>query len=156
MRIGNYLLAIGAALAVTLGLVACGGGDSKPKTPTPAQDQAAVRGVLVRLERGTETRDYRGLCSSVLAAELVRKVASAGLPCDVALKVGLGSVKQPRLQVDRVKVTGNRALAEVHSAAEGQQASNDVVQLVREHAGWRVTSLAGPQPPAPAPSDDTP
>jgi hypothetical protein len=150
MRLGRSALAVGAALVTILGLAACGGGDdAKPKGPTPAADQAAVRGVLVRLEQATEARDYRAMCASVLARSLVAKVASAGLPCDVALKVGLNGVRQPRLQVDRVKVTGNRALAEVHSEASGQEPSTDVVQLVRERAGWRVASLAGPQPPAP-------
>ena len=86
-----------------------------------------------------------------------RPAESAGLPCEVALRAGLSGVRQPKLQIDRIKVTGNRALAEVHSGAAGQKASNDVVQLVREHGSWRVTSLAGPQPPAPpAPPGEAP
>lgn len=149
MRGYRNVVAVGAAMVTIAGLAACGGGDSAPKGPTPAADQAAVRGALVRLEQATETRDYRGLCRQVLASELVRKVASAGLPCEAALRVGLNGVRQPRLEVDRIKVTGNRALAEVHSEASGQKASTDVVQLVREHGSWRVTSLAGPQPPEP-------
>jgi hypothetical protein len=44
---------------------------------------------------------------------------------------------------------GIRALAEVYSGAAGQRSSTDIVQLVREGGTWRVTSLAGPEPPAP-------
>jgi hypothetical protein len=40
-------------------------------------------------------------------------------------------------------------LAEVYSGAAGQRSSTDIVQLVREGGTWRVTSLAGPEPPAP-------
>jgi hypothetical protein len=96
------------------------------------------------------------MCNQVLARALVQRVASAGLPCETALKLGLGNVRQPRLQVARIEVSGNRALAQVSSAAEHQQASSDVVQLVRERGGWRVTALAGPQPPAPKRPVDTP
>jgi hypothetical protein len=141
------LIAAGMAATVATGLAACG--DSGPKHPTQAQDQAAVRGTLTELERATAARDYRGLCDQVLARALVRRVASAGLPCETALKVGLNGVRQPHLQVSAVKVRGNRALAQVYSGATGQKDGTDVVELVRERGTWRVTSLAGPQPPAP-------
>src|SRR3954463_1535235 len=90
MLVGRNVLAVGAAVTTMTGLAACGGGgDSAPKAPTPAADPAAVRGAPVRLEQATETHDYRGLCRQVLASSLVRKVASAGLPCEAALRVGL-------------------------------------------------------------------
>jgi hypothetical protein len=146
MRVMHGLAVVGAAATMATGLAACGGGDQRP---SPAAERAAVRGALVQLEQATATRDYRVLCGRVLARELVRKVASAGLPCEVALRLGLRGVRSPHLQVTTIKVNGNRALAEVFSGARGQRPSTDIVQLVRESGAWRVTSLAGPQPPAP-------
>jgi hypothetical protein len=147
MRRTRQIAAAGAAVTMATGLLACGGsGGSKP---TPAADRAAVRGALVELEQATAARNYQKLCDRVLARELVRKVASAGLPCEAALRLGLRGVRSPHLQVSTVKVAGNHALAEVYSGAAGQKASSDVVQLVREGGAWRVMSLAGPQPPAP-------
>jgi len=146
MRVMHSLGVVGAAATLATGLAACGAGEQRP---SPTAERAAVRGALVRLEQATATHDYRVLCSRVLARELVRKVASVGLPCEAALRVGLRGVRSPHLQVSTIKVNGNRALAEVYSGAAGQRPSTDIVQLVREGGTWRVTSLAGPEPPAP-------
>jgi hypothetical protein len=152
MRTGREVLALVAAVATAAGLAACGGGGG-PKQPTPGQDRAAVRGTLVELERATAAHDYATMCGKVLSRALVARVAGAGLPCETALRLGLKNVRQPRLQVSTIKVTGNRALAQVYSGAQGQKGSSDVVQLVRERGAWRVASLAGPQPPAPPRAD---
>ena len=149
---GRGAAATAAALLTAIGLAACGGDTG----PTPAQDRAAVRGALVKLERATAAHDYATMCDQVLARTLVQRVAGAGLPCETAVRLGLGKVHQPRLQVATIKVTGNRALAQVYSGAAHQKASTDVVQLVREGGSWRVAALAGPQPPAPPKPVDTP
>jgi hypothetical protein len=153
MRVMQSLGVVGAAATLATGLAACGAGEQRP---SPTAERAAVRGALVRLEQATATHDYGVLCSRVLARELVRKVASAGLPCEVALRVGLRGVRSPHLQVSTIKVNGNRALAEVYSGAAGQRPSTDIVQLVREGGTWRVTSLAGPEPPAPKRATEIP
>jgi len=156
MRVGRGPAATAAVLALALGVTACGGGSDRPKGPSPAQDRAAVRGTLLKLEQATAAHDYATMCDQVLARTLVQRVAGAGLPCETALRLGLGKVHQPRLQVATIKVTGNRALAQVYSGAAHQKASTDVVQLVREGGSWRVAALAGPQPPAPPKPVDTP
>ena len=137
----------GAALAVVLalGLAGCGE-DAKP-----APD-AEVRATLTKLEQATAAKDYRALCTEVFAPQLVAQVASIGLPCEQALRRGLEDVREPRLTVGRIRVTGERASAEVATSAAGQEPSRDVVELVRVKEGWRVSSLAGQQPPAPSPS----
>jgi hypothetical protein len=146
MRVMHSLGVVGAAATVATGLAACGAGGQRS---SPTAERAAVRGALVQLEQATATHDYRVLCSRVLARELVRKVASAGLPCEVALRLGLRGVRSPHLQVSAIRVNGNRALAEVYSGAARQRSSTDIVELIREGGTWRVTSLAGPDPPAP-------
>ena len=156
MRVGRGPAAAAVVLAVALGVTACGGGSDKPNGPSPGQDRAAVRGTLLKLEQATATHDYATMCNQVLARTLVQRVAGAGLPCQTALRLGLGKVHHPRLQVATIKVNGSHALAQVYSGAADQRASSDVVQLVREGGSWRVASLAGPQPPAPPKPVDTP
>ena len=147
-------MATAAALAMITGLAACGGGGHT--RPSPVQDRAAVRGTLMKMERATETHDYAVMCNQVLARALVQRVASVGLPCETALRLGLRGVRQPHLTVSTIKVNGDRALAQVFSGAKNQEPSNDVVELVRERGAWRVASLAGPQPPAPnKPGDES-
>jgi hypothetical protein len=80
------LAAVGAALA------GCGGEEG----PTP---EARVRATLADLARGTEAKDYELLCERVLAPALVEQVTSIGLPCEVALRKGLGDVSEPKLKV---------------------------------------------------------
>jgi entry exclusion lipoprotein TrbK len=139
----------GAALA-TVALAACG---SKP-APTPEEQ---VRATLSQLADATAKKDYKALCTRILAPDLVEQVTAIGLPCEVALRRGLEGVNQPRLRVGRVRVTKkDRASAEVSTSAAGQEPSRDVVELVKVKAGWRVSSLAGQGPPSPTPAPDEP
>ena len=70
------------------------------------------------------------------------------------LQRGLTGVRSPHLTVRRIRINGDVALAEVKSSAAGQPASQDTIRLVRQGDDWRVSTLSGPQPPAPsAPGD---
>ena len=131
-----------ALLLAALGLAACGGDD------TPAAEPQ-VRATLTALEKATAAKDYKALCTRILAPQLVEQVTSVGLPCEVALRRGLSEVQEPRLRVGRVRITGNTANAEVSTSAKGQEPSRDVVELVKVKDGWRVSSLSGQGPPAP-------
>jgi hypothetical protein len=51
-------------------------------------------------------------------------------------------VQAPTLTIGAIKVDGDRATAEVNSAAQGQPPSRDTLQLVRVDDGWRIASLA--------------
>ena len=138
----------GAALAALV-LAACGG---KP-APTPEEQ---VRASLGAFADATAKKDYGALCTRILAPELVEQVTSIGLPCEIALRRGLGDVKDPRLRVGRVRVVKDRASAEVSTSAAGQEPSRDVIELVKVREGWRVSSLAGTGPPSPTPVPDEP
>jgi hypothetical protein len=130
--------ALALALAVAPALAGCG-----------RSDQAKVRDTLRAFARATAARDYRTLCGKVLAKQLVDRLTAVGLPCEVALQRGLTGVRSPRLTVQRVRIEGDMALAQVTTSAAGQPASQDTIRLVRQGDGWRVSTLSGPQPPAP-------
>lgn len=134
-------IALGLALLV---LPACG-----------RSDEDEVRDSVEAFGQATARKDYQALCDEILSRELVDKLKLAGLPCEQALRVALEEVRQPRLQIQQVTVSGDQARALVRTTAAGQEGSTDAVSLVKESRGWRVDSLAAPQvprrgrPPAP-------
>lgn len=145
-RRATILLLLAAAAAVGAGC----GGSSKPSS------EAQVRSTLARFQRAVAAHDYTTICNRLLAGELLGKLDSIGLPCDQALAKGLGSVRDPRSSVGKVRVTGDRAYAVVHSTAANQKPSTDTVALIREQGSWRILNLAGTGPPAPPTQQDEP
>ena len=129
-----------AAATLTFALSAAGCG---------ASDQQQVRDTLKRYQAATARQDYDALCNRVLAQSLIDRLAQVGLPCDQALRIGLGTVRNPKLEILKIKVTGVLALALVRSSAAGQPASTDTIRLTKNGDRWRISSLSGAQPPAP-------
>jgi predicted small lipoprotein YifL len=122
------------ALALALVLLA-GCGDQGP----PPEDQ--VRSTVAAFGRATAAKDYGALCDRILAPSLIEDVESIGLPCEAALKRGLGRVEDPELTIGRITVQGERASAEVRTSASGQQPSRDTLRLVRVDGSWKIYSL---------------
>ena len=92
--------------------------------------------------KATAAKDYQRLCDDLLAPKLVEEVEAVGLPCEVALRQGLGEVEAPTITIGRINVRGDNATAEVRSAAAGEQPSADTLELVRvEDDSWRIASL---------------
>ena len=121
-----------AALALAV-LVGCG-----EQGPT-AEEQ--VRATVTEFGRATAEKDYDALCDRILAPELVRDAESIGLPCEVALRQGLGDVDDPRITIGAVSVDGDRASAQVRTAAAGQEPSEDTLRLVNVDGTWKIASL---------------
>jgi hypothetical protein len=121
------------ALAFLLcGVVACG---------EEVSDAERVRSAVEAFGNASAAKDYQRLCDDLLAPRLVEEVESAGLPCEVALKQGLGDVSSPRLTIGAIHVDGDKATADVRSSAQGQKPSRDTLQLVRVNDSWRIASL---------------
>ncbi len=123
---------------VALALAGCGDKPA-PKKPVPPEQQ--VRAVIASFQTATQKKDYRRLCTQVLAQELLDKIRRANLPCEQAVKVGLQNVVNPRIVVQSVEVTHNRAVAQVRSSADNQPALDGTLALIREVKGWKVATL---------------
>jgi ketosteroid isomerase-like protein len=119
-----------AAAAVALG--ACGEGPS---------DEEQVRTTVQAFSDASAAKDYQRLCDDLLAPKLVEKIKQAGLPCEVALEQGLGDVKDPKLTLGKVTVTGESATADIRTSAAGQQPSRDTLKLTKVGDRWRIASL---------------
>jgi hypothetical protein len=128
-----------AVLVSILTLVACG-----KEKPTDA-----VRKSVDRFGKDVAGRDYKDLCKNVLAGNLIVALEDHGVPCELALKAGLGSARDPKLQIKTIAVARGRALVGVHSTASNQPPSDDTLSLVLEHGKWKVSSLARPEPQPP-------
>jgi hypothetical protein len=116
-------------------LVLAGCGDAGP---TPEEQ---VRTTVGDFGRATAAKDYRKLCDDLLAPQLVDKVTQVGLPCETALRQGLGRVKDPHLTIGRVQVDGDRASAEIRTSAAGEPPSKDTLRLVKANGTWKISSL---------------
>jgi hypothetical protein len=124
-----------AALLSAAVLAGCGGGPS---------DEQQVRRTLTEFVQATAHRDYRRICTQLLAPRLIERVEEVGLPCEKALETGLGKVRDPRLTIGNVTVDGDRASAQTRTSAAGQPPSQDTVRLTKVGGRWRISSLGGP------------
>jgi len=104
----------------------------------------AVRQKVQQFADAARTHDYKTICTQVLAPSLAARAASAGLTCEQAMAIALGSVRNPTISVGQVTVKGNSASAIVLSVAADQQASLNTLDLVHTGSGWRITSLQAP------------
>lgn len=111
--------------------------------PEP-NDGDAVSEALESYAAATREKDYQTICDDLYAKDLVDRVKAAGLPCEVALRTGLGSRQNPQLTVLGVEVNGDQALARTRTTAAGEPTSTDLVRLVKENGGWRIASLSEP------------
>ena len=113
-------------------LVGCGGGQSA---------SSQVRQTLRRFVNDVSTRNYRELCTTLLASNLTDKLAEIGLPCESAMARGLGGVHNPTLSVLDVDVHGRSATAVVRASASNQGSSKVTLELLQVGGQWRISSL---------------
>ena len=117
---------------------------------TSESDQ--VRAKVEQFLRAAQRKDYKTLCSQVLAPSLLSRFVSVNLPCEEGLRIALAGVENPTLAIGRISVNGSHASAITLTGASGQQSSLDAIQLVKTASGWRVQSLGSPVSAAGRPS----
>jgi len=104
-------------------------------------DEQQVRETVAAFSKATAAKDYDRLCKQLLAPKLLEEVEQAGLPCEVALSKGLGDVKDPKVTIGQITVSGNSATADVQTSAAGEQPSRDTLKLSKAGGRWRIASL---------------
>jgi hypothetical protein len=116
-------------------LILAGCGESGP---TPEEQ---VRSTVAEFGRATAAKDYTALCDHILAPELIEDVESIGLPCERALRQGLGDVEDPQLAIGTIEIHDDKATAEVRTSAAGEEPSQDTLELVNLDGAWKISSL---------------
>ena len=127
-----------AALAATLAMSGCGGGDDEAAAIDPRESVAAA---VDELEDAIRTRDYRRVCERLFSAEGRRR--AGGEECQSRLARTSRGVRDPRLDLVSVDFEERGAIAHVRASADGERPAIDVVQLVSAAGGYRVESLSG-------------
>ena len=118
-------------------LAGCGGTDQS----------AAVKATVVAYGNAVAAKDYAKICQ-LFAPSLLQPMASINLPCTTALaRSSLRTLVRPTLAVLSVKVTGQSALARVHTGAANQTPADTTLGLVRVGSAWRLASLSSPATP---------
>jgi hypothetical protein len=140
-RLAPAAAALSAAAALAAVALAAGCGES---------DEDRVREAVRSYGDAVAKKDYQRICDELIARELVQNLEEIGLPCEVALRRGLGSVRRPKLEIRKVQVVKDRALVSVHSTAANQKPSDDMLEVRRQDGEWRVSGLGKPQPQPPA------
>jgi hypothetical protein len=110
--------------------------------PGPDADKE-VRQTLDRYAQASRDKDYQTLCDDLLSSEIVDRIRSVGLPCEVALRTGLENRRNPTLTVLGVEVNGDQALARVRGGAVGEVPGTSTYRLVREDGSWRIATSPG-------------
>lgn len=110
--------------------------------PGPDSDKQ-VREALDRYAEASRDKDYQTLCDDLLSDELVQRIRSAGLPCEVALRTGLEDRRNPTLTVLGVEVNGDQALARVNGSAAGEVPATTTYRLVKEDGDWKIATPPG-------------
>jgi hypothetical protein len=108
-----------------------------------------VRKTLDRYAQASRDKDYQTLCDDLLSNEIVDRIRSVGLPCEVALRTGLEGRQNPRLTVLGVEVNGDQALARVRGGAVGEPIGTSTYRLVREDGSWRIATSPGTESQSP-------
>ena len=105
-------------------------------------EERDVRAALEGLDDAIAKRDYQRLCDDVFSEKLIEEVERS-VPCEIALKNSeIATIKQPKLEIKRIKIDGKSASADVRTSAQGQKPSDDTVKLVKEGGDWRILALA--------------
>ena len=132
-----------AAVAVSSALALAGCGASQ-------RDQ--VRAKVDQFVKATATKDYKALCTQVLAPILLHHLTANGLGCERGLALGFNTVQHPQLAIGSIAITGKTASVTVLTTASGQEGSLTAIELVNTSSGWRITGLGTPEFPKKAPA----
>jgi hypothetical protein len=109
-----------------------------------ASETDQVRAKVDQFATASAEKDYGTICDQVLAPALLARLSAAGVTCPQAMQIALGNVQDPTISIGRIRVTGHRAAVITLSAAKGQQASLETIDLIKTAKGWRLLSLGSP------------
>ena len=89
--------------------------------------------MIQRLQEAAATHDFATVCDDLLSA--ATRSRAGGRDCASVLRERAGDIRRPRIRVQAIDVQDGRAAARVQTTA------TDVIRLVREDGGFRISSL---------------
>lgn len=131
-------LAVPLVAVAALALAGCGAARTSSSSSKFQGEQGQVAKVVDDLASAGRRKDAAKICSDLLAPSLVAQIRSAGSDCEQEMKKAIDDADDFDLQVQTVRVTGNRAQARVRQGKDGPLAT---FAFVKQNGGWRATSL---------------
>jgi hypothetical protein len=131
-------LAVLLVAAAALALAGCGAAQSTSSSSKFQGAQGQVAKVVSDLADAGRRKNAAKICNDLLSRSLVAQIRSAGSDCEQEMKKAIDDADDFDLEVQTVRVTGNRAQAQVRQGKKGPLAS---FSFVKENGGWRATSL---------------
>jgi hypothetical protein len=128
---------LGLLATAALALGGCGAAQSSSSSKFPGQ-AGQVAKVVDDLATAGRRKDAAKICSDVLSRSLVAAIRTAGSDCEQEMKKAIEDADDFDLEVQSVRITGNRAQARVRQGKKGPLAT---FSFVKENGGWRATSL---------------
>ncbi len=129
------------ALAALLLLAVSGCGAARQSAESKFKgEQAKVAKVVDDLATAGRRRDAKTICDRILSSALRNEVANAGGNCNDEMKRAIDDADDFDLQVRSVKVTADKATAEVRQGKDGPVTT---FEFVREGGSWRASALGG-------------
>lgn len=138
-RVARRLALPACAVAIALGVAACGGTESS--TGSYKGEKAKVAEAISSLQSDATAGDAKKVCSKDLAASVGKRLEASGGTCVKALESQLREVDTFNLTVESIEVKGAQATAKVKSTWSGKLREK-TLSLVREGGSWKVDSLS--------------
>lgn len=127
-------IAVGLALALSLGAGACG---ETASTSSFKGESHNVAQAVADLQSDVTARDEKKLCQNDLAAAVTARLRSGG-GCQAVLKKHLLQIDAPTLTIESISVTGSNATARVKNTYSGKDRISTLT-LVKEAGRWKVS-----------------
>lgn len=133
------LFAALVAVALAIVLIVDGGGDGGS---SGAQgDARAAVATVEAFQKAIADRDYATICNRLFSTDA--REASGGGNCQSVLAQNAARLRNPQVEITSVVLRGNAATVGVMAQVRGGPRLGDVIRLVRDKQGYRISS-AGP------------
>ena len=136
--ISRYIGGAACALALALGLAACG---ETASTSNFKGESHSVAQTVSDLQADATAGDQKKLCENDLAAALASRLHGAGAGgCQAVLKKQLHEIDALNMTIESISVNGAAATAHVKSTYSGKSRITTLT-LVKEGSRWKISGV---------------
>lgn len=132
---------IAALVAVALAVVLIVGGSGDDGSGGQKADARAAVAAVEAFQKAIAGRDYATICNHLFTTDA--REASGGGNCQSVLAQNASRLRNPQVEITSVALRGNAATVGVMAQVQGGPKVSDVIRLVRDKQGYRISS-AGP------------
>lgn len=132
-------IALLCAPLLATGIAACG---NTVSTSSFKGEQHAVAQTVSNLQSHATALEAKKICGEDLAAARVASLSRSTGGCKQAIESQLKQIDSFETTVESVKISGDRATAQVKSVHSGKKAIQTLT-LVRESGRWKISGVIG-------------